>query len=432
MRFKRVLIVGGGGREHALAWKIAQSPKVEKVFVAPGNAGTAREKKCENVAIDAEDIPALFAFAREYDIGLTVVGPENPLAAGISDTFQKGGLKIFGPTKAAARLEESKSFAKEFLKRHNIPTAAYETFTDITEAENYIRAQGAPIVIKADGLAAGKGVLVAENIEEAIAFARDCLSGKKFGEAGGSIVVEEFMEGEEASFICIVDGAYALPLANSQDHKRVFDGDNGPNTGGMGAYSPAPIVAPDVEAKIIKEIMEPTVRGMAEEGASFVGFLYAGLMIKDGQPRVVEFNVRFGDPEAEPVLMRLQSDLFELIEAALDGQLSNRITKWDKRAALGVVMSAGGYPEKYEKGHEIIGLENAESETVKVFHAGTAKKEGKLVTNGGRVLCVTALGDTIANAQKSAYEAVKKIHWKDVHYRTDIGWRALPRAPLPY
>lgn len=422
---KKILIIGSGGREHALAWKCAESKSVEKVYVAPGNAGTAREGKCENVDIGARDLEGLRDFAKAEQVDLTIVGPDDPLADGVVDVFKKANLRVFGPTKAAAQLEWSKSFTKDFLKRHNIPTATYATFSDLEEATKYIREQGAPIVIKADGLAAGKGVLVAESEEEAVKFTEECLTGGRFGDAGASVVIEEFMEGEEASHTSICDGDNYLVLASSQDHKLSHDGDTGKQTGGMGAYSPAPVVTDEIETKIRTEIVEPILKGMKEEGAPFVGFLYVGLMIKDAQPRVVEINVRFGDPETQPILMRLESDLVELLEAAIDGQLSNRVTKWDERAALGVVMAAGGYPEKYEKGFEISGLDSADSNTVKVFHAGTAMQDGKVVTSGGRVLCVTALGEDIKEVQQNAYEAVSKISWQDEHHRTDIGWRAV-------
>lgn len=422
----KVLIIGSGGREHTLTWKVAQSPRVSQVFVAPGNAGTALEEKCENVAIQATDIDALLRFVRINKIDLTIVGPEQPLVEGIVDAFEKEGQRIFGPTKTAAALEGSKAFAKDFFKKYNIPTAAYEMFTDLEKAEEYIQAQGAPIVIKADGLAAGKGVLVAHTVEEALAFTRGCLSGEKFGDAGSSVVIEEFMDGEEASHTSICNGEEYLSFPSSQDHKLSLDGDKGLNTGGMGAYSPAPVVTEEVEEKIRKEIVEPVLKGMKEEGRHFIGFLYVGLMIKDGQPRVVEINVRFGDPEAQPVIMRSQNDLVELIDATLSGTLSELQMLVDPRAAMCVVMAAGGYPEKYEKGHAIHGLEEAgDLADTKVFHAGTKEDDGNVVTAGGRVLGVTALGDEIEDAQKAAYEAVEQINWKDAHYRTDIGWRAL-------
>ncbi len=424
---KKILIIGSGGREHALAWKCAQSESVGKVYVAPGNAGTAKEEKCENVDIKADDITALLSFAKECDIDLTVVGPEQPLVAGIVDMFRDAGLRIFGPSAAAAQLEGSKAFTKDFLKRHNIPTATYGVFEDYKEAERYIKEQGAPIVIKADGLAAGKGVLVAQSEKDALEFTRECLSGNKFGEAGSRVVVEEFMRGEEASYTCIVSGRDILPLATSQDHKLSLDGDKGHNTGGMGAYSPAPVVTEEENEKIMEQIIRPTVNGMADDAVPFVGFLYAGLMLdQEGNPRVVEYNVRFGDPETQPILMRLESDLVELIVAALDGKLGGSTTKWSEKVALGVVMVSGGYPESYDTGFEISGLDTvAQIQDVKVFHAATAKKDGKVITSGGRVLCVTALGDTVAEAQENAYKAVNKITWQGEHHRTDIGWRAV-------
>ncbi len=424
----KVLVIGGGGREHALAWKAAQSPRVEKVYVAPGNAGTAREPGLENVAIGAEDIPALFRFAADNAIDLTIVGPEAPLVAGIVDTFRDGGLRIFGPTHDAARLEGSKAFSKDFLQRHSIPTAHYDVFTEVNEAVRYIHDHGAPIVVKADGLAAGKGVILAQTTDEAIAAVKDMLAGNKFGEAGHRVVIEEFLEGEEASFICLVDGATALPMATSQDHKAAHDGDTGPNTGGMGAYSPAPVVTPEIHERIMREVIEPTVKGMALEGHPYTGFLYAGLMIApDGTPKVLEFNVRFGDPETQPIMLRLQSDLVELCEAALDARLEGMAAEWDSRASLGVVMAAGGYPGDYRKGDVISGLDREDPEGVKVFHAGTAERDGKVVTAGGRVLCVCALGATVSEAQRRAYARVKQISWRDAWYRTDIGHRAITR-----
>ncbi len=424
---KKVLIIGSGGREHALAWKCAQSMHVEKVYVAPGNAGTAREEKCENIDIAASDISALASFAQEHEVDLTIVGPEQPLVDGIVDSFEAEGLKIFGPSKAAAQLEGSKAFTKDFLKKHNIPTADYKVFEDVEKAGEYIKEQGAPIVIKADGLAAGKGVLVAQSIDEAIGFTKECLAGNKFGNAGSRVVVEEFMQGEEASYIAIVSGRQILPLATSQDHKLSLDGDKGQNTGGMGAYSPAPVVTKEVEEKILKQIIEPTVNGMADDDAPFVGFLYAGLMIDEGgSPRVVEYNVRFGDPETEPILMRLEGDFVELIEAAINNKLGGRTTKWSEKAALAVIMAAGGYPESYGKGFEIKGLKNVgELPDTKVFHCGTTEQDAKVATSGGRVLCVTALGENIKEAQQNAYSAVSKISWDGEHHRTDIGWRAV-------
>ncbi|MEK7261318.1 MAG: phosphoribosylamine--glycine ligase [Pseudomonadota bacterium] len=424
----KILIIGGGGREHALAWKTAQSPKVEKVFVAPGNAGSAREKKCENVAVQAEDVGGLLTFAQGNKIDLTIVGPEIPLVLGVVDRFKAAGLRCFGPTKAAAQLEGSKAFAKDFLARHKIPTAAYGNFTDVVAAESFIKKMGAPIVVKADGLAAGKGVIIAQTVDEASAAVRDMLAGNAFGEAGHRVVVEEFLEGEEASFIVMVDGDHILPLATSQDHKRVGDGDTGPNTGGMGAYSPAPVVTPALHARVMREVIEPTVRGMKAEGCPYTGFLYAGLMIgRDGVPKVLEYNCRFGDPETQPVMLRLQSDLVALIEAALDGRLDKAETKWDNRPALGVVMAAGGYPGSYKKGDVISGLPTADAPDAKVFHAGTALKDGNIVTSGGRVLCVTALGATVGAAQKRAYEVARRISWAGAQYRTDIGYRAIAR-----
>jgi phosphoribosylamine--glycine ligase len=423
----KVLVIGSGGREHALAWKAAQSPEVEQVFVAPGNAGTAREAKMENVAIGVEEIPALIAFAKDNDIGLTIVGPEAPLVIGVVDAFREAGLRIFGPTRAAAELEGSKAFTKDFLARHNIPTADYQNFTEVAPAIAYIKDKGAPIVIKADGLAAGKGVIVAMSIDEAIAAVEDMLSGNAFGEAGSRVVIEEFLDGEEASFICMVDGTHILPMATSQDHKRAGDGDTGPNTGGMGAYSPAPVVTPEIHERIMREVIEPTVRGMAEEGRPYTGFLYAGLMIMaDGSPKVIEYNVRFGDPETQPIMMRLKSDLVALCNAAIDQGLDKVSAEWDPRVAIGVVLAAGGYPGDYAKGDEITGIPEATADR-KVFHAGTAEKDGKIVTSGGRVLCVVALGDKVSEAQARAYEWVKAINWKGVYYRKDIGYRAIAR-----
>lgn len=424
----KILVIGGGGREHALAWKIAQSPKAERVFVAPGNAGTARETRCENIAVTAEDVDGLLKFAQQNKIDLTVVGPEVPLVRGVVDRFRAAGLRCFGPTKAAAQLEGSKAFAKDFLARHKIPTAAYGNFTEVAAAEDYIKKVGAPVVVKADGLAAGKGVIIAQTTDEAVHAVRDMLAGNVFGEAGHRVVVEEFLTGEEASFIVMVDGAHVLPLATSQDHKRAGDGDTGPNTGGMGAYSPAPVVTPAIHARVMREVIEPTVRGMTQEGHPYTGFLYAGLMIApDGTPKVLEYNCRFGDPETQPVMMRLQSDLIELIEAALDGKLDHIQARWDTRAALGVVMAAGGYPGTYHQGDVITGLPEKAAADGKVFHAGTALKDGAAVTSGGRVLCVTALGATVGAAQKRAYETVEKIHWRNAQYRRDIGWRAIER-----
>ena len=423
----KVLVVGGGGREHALAWKLAQSPRVETVYVAPGNAGTAREPGIENVAISAEDLDALLAFASEQTIDLTVVGPEAPLVAGIVDRFAAAGLRCFGPSAGAAQLEGSKTFCKDFLARHAIPTAAYASFTDVDEAIAYIRTQGAPIVVKADGLAAGKGVILAQTEDEAIAAVRDMLAGNAFGEAGNRVVVEEFLVGEEASFIVMVDGEHVLAMASSQDHKARDDGDLGPNTGGMGAYSPAPVVTPEIHARALREVILPTVAGMAAEGLPYTGFLYAGLMIApDGTPKVLEYNCRFGDPETQPIMLRLRSDFAALCDAALDGRLDQVTTEWDPRPSLGVVMAAGGYPASYAKGAVITGLPEETPET-KVFHAGTAEVDGAVVTSGGRVLCACALGDTVADAQAAAYALVKQIRWENAYYRGDIGYRAVAR-----
>ena len=423
-----ILIIGGGGREHALAWKAAQSPLVKKVFVAPGNAGTAREPDMENINIAADDIAALITFAKNQNIGLTIVGPEVPLVKGVVDEFQKNGLKIFGPSKNAAQLEGSKAFTKDFLARHNIPTAYYGNFTQVDEAIAYIKKCGAPIVVKADGLAAGKGVIIARTEDEAIAAVKDMLSGNAFGDAGARVVIEEFLIGEEASFIVMVDGKHVLPMATSQDHKARDDGDRGPNTGGMGAYSPAPVVSVAVHDRVMQEVIYPTVKGMAAEGNAFTGFLYAGLMIdKNGMIKVLEYNVRFGDPETQPIMLRLQSDLVELCLAAVDGKLHEKTTRWDERCSLGVVLAAGGYPDAYKKGDEIHGLDNIDSRETKVFHAGTEIINGKVVTNGGRVLCVCALGNTVAHAQKLAYSVVKKIKWTNMYCRTDIGFKAINR-----
>jgi phosphoribosylamine--glycine ligase len=422
----KVLVVGGGGREHALAWKMARSAKVERVFVTPGNAGTARESKTENVPVPAEDIAALVSFAETNRIGLTVVGPEAPLVAGIVDEFKAKGLKILGPTKEAAQLEGSKRFAKDFLARHHIPSAVYASFTGVEEAVAYIHQQGAPIVVKADGLAAGKGVILARTEGDAVTAVRGLLGGRIFGEAGRRVVIEEFLTGEEASFICMVDGENVMPLATSQDHKALGDGDTGPNTGGMGAYSPAPVVTPEIHHRIMREVIEPTVAGMIVEGKPYTGFLYAGLMIGgDGTPRVLEFNCRLGDPEAQPILLRLETDLAELCLAALEGKLASITAQWHPHAALGVVMAAGGYPNTYSKGDVIHGLPAHAVEAIKVFHAGTVERDGEIVTNGGRVLCVTALGQTIVDAQARAYKLVHHIHWNGVYFREDIGHRAL-------
>ena len=424
----KILVIGAGGREHALAWKAAQSPKVEEVLVAPGNAGTAGEPRVRNVDIAADDILNLVALARNEGIGLTIVGPEAPLVAGVVDVFRDAGLRCFGPDKAAAQLEGSKAFTKDFLARHRIPTAAYGNFTDVAEAKAYIRAQGAPIVVKADGLAAGKGVILAETVEQAEAAVDDMLAGNAFGEAGHRVVIEEFLRGEEASFICIVDGKTALPMASSQDHKAVGEGDIGPNTGGMGAYSPAPVVTPEIHRRVMREVIEPTVRGMAAEGHAFTGFLYAGLMIDpDGAPKVLEYNVRFGDPETQPILMRLQSDLVELLEAALDGRLDQIETRWNPNPTLGVVMAVGGYPDAYRRGDAITGLDAAEAAGCKVFHAGTALENGRVLTSGGRVLCVVAEGETVGEAQARAYAGVDCIRWEGAYVRRDIGYRAVAR-----
>ena len=426
---RKVLVIGSGGREHALAWTLGRSPKVAEVMVAPGNPGTASEGgKIRNVDVGASN-EALADFAAQEAVDLTIVGPEAPLVAGIRDHFDERGLRCFAPSQAAAQLEGSKSFAKRFMARHDIPTAASETFTDADEAERYIRRQGVPIVVKADGLAAGKGVVVARSdVEEAVAAARAMLAGERFGEAGRTVVVEQFLEGEEASFTCVCDGDYALPLASSQDHKPRDDSDQGPNTGGMGAYSPAPVVTPAVHERIIEEVVKPTLRGMAAEGSPFQGFLYCGLMVApDGAVNVVEFNCRFGDPEAQPVLMRLRSDLSDLCLRALDGNLSNATLDWDERAALGVVLASGGYPLDYQTGHPISGLGD-EMPDAKVFHAGTAFQDDTVVTAGGRVLCVVGLGRDVADAQRQAYSQVRKLHWPAMHYRTDIGFRAIEKG----
>ncbi|SHE55858.1 phosphoribosylamine--glycine ligase [Modicisalibacter ilicicola DSM 19980] len=425
----KVLIIGGGGREHALAWKAAQSSRVESVFVAPGNAGTARESKLTNVDIAADDLEGLEAFARHNGIELTIVGPEAPLVAGIVDRFRAAGLKIFGPTQAAAQLEGSKAFTKDFLARHEIPSARYATFTEVDPALEYLADKGAPIVIKADGLAAGKGVVVAMTEVEAEAAVRDMLEANAFGDAGARVVIEEFLEGEEASFIVMVDGRHILPMATSQDHKRAGDGDSGPNTGGMGAYSPAPVVTEAVHQRILDEVILPTVRGMAEEGHPYTGFLYAGLMIDaQGAPRVIEYNCRFGDPETQPILMRLKSDLVRLCLAGVEGRLDEQACEWDSRAAVGVVMAAEGYPGEYRQGDAISGFEGAEACGCRVFHAGTRlDAQGRVVTSGGRVLCVTALGERVSRARDRAYDGVSAIDWEGAHYRRDIAYRAIAR-----
>ncbi len=424
----KILIIGNGGREHALAWKCAQSTLVDEVLVAPGNAGTARENKIRNIAVTADDIEALASLAQRESVDMTIVGPEAPLVAGIADRFGELDLPCFGPTAAAAQLEGSKAFSKDFLARHNIPTAAYQNFTDLQPALDYIREQGAPIVVKADGLAAGKGVIVAMSLEEAEAAATDMLQGGSFGDAGARIVIEEFLDGEEASFIIITDGTAILPLATSQDHKARDEGDCGPNTGGMGAYSPAPVVTAEIEERIMELVIRPTLQGMRAEGRNYLGFLYAGLMIMpDGTPRVIEFNCRLGDPETQPIMTRLKSDLVAICSATLDGSLARQSADWDSRAALGVVLAAGGYPKSYARGKPISGLDEADSATQKVFHAGTALDEDGVVTSGGRVLCVVGLGDTVADAAQRAYDSVDKIDWEDVYCRRDIGHRAIAR-----
>ncbi len=427
----KVLVVGSGGREHALAWKIAQSPRVTHVFVAPGNAGTAAEPRCTNVAIPAEEIASLLQFARDEGIALTVVGPEGPLAAGIVDVFTAAGLRAFGPTKQAAQLESSKAFAKDFLERHNIPTAKYRVHTDLAKALADIEARGAPIVIKADGLAAGKGVVVAMSVPEAQAAVRDMLSGNSLGSAGSRVVIEDFLDGEEASFIVIAAGGRCVELATSQDHKRVGDGDTGPNTGGMGAYSPAPVVTEAVRARVLREVLEPTLAGLIADGIDFTGFLYAGLMINArGEPRVLEFNCRLGDPETQPLMMRLKSDLTVILEAAIDKKLETVNAEWDPRPALGVVLAAQGYPGIYRKRDEVLGLdESATVDDFKVFHAGTTVDPAsrKVITTGGRVLCACALGSDVAAAQKRAYEGASKIRWEGMQLRRDIGYRAINR-----
>jgi phosphoribosylamine--glycine ligase len=424
----RLLVIGSGGREHAMAWRLAQAPGVKKVFVAPGNAGTAREKYLQNVNLT--DPAALALFAARERIHLTLVGPEAPLAAGVVDVFRSSGLKIFGPTREAAQLESSKDFAKRFMARHAIPTAEFATFSESTAAHAYIDQKGAPIVIKADGLAAGKGVVVAMTLEEAHAAIDDMLSGNKLGDAGARVVIEDFLDGEEASFIVMVDGKNVLAMASSQDHKRIFDGDQGPNSGGMGAYSPAPCVTPEVHAKAMREIILPTVKGMAADGIPFTGFLYAGLMIgRDGSVKTLEFNCRMGDPETQPILMRLRSDFVELLEHGIAGTLDQVEAKWDRRVALGVVLAAANYPDTPRKGDVITGLPKGNSfgEDAHVFHAGTAEKDGEVVTAGGRVLCVTALGENTRLAQKRAYEVLTRINWDGMQFRKDIGYRAISR-----
>lgn len=421
----KVLIVGGGGREHAMAWKAAQSEQVESVFVAPGNAGTAIETKVKNIDIAADDIDALISFAKKEAIELTIIGPEAPLVMGVVDAFHEANLACFGPKQSAAQLEGSKTFCKDFLQRHNIPTATYESFTDIEEAKAYIQQQGVPIVIKADGLAAGKGVVIAQSFEDANAAVDDMLSANKFGEAGHRVVIEEYLIGEEASFIVMSDGINILPLASSQDHKARDEDDLGPNTGGMGAYSPAPIVTDAMHKKVMDEVITPTIEAMTKDGMPYTGFLYAGLMITDeGQIKVLEYNCRFGDPETQPILFRMKSDLVDLCLAACKGELSQPI-EWDKRVALGVVLAAEGYPASVKKGHKIDGLDTAFEQSVKVFHAGTKLDNNDVITNGGRVLCVTALGDNVKEAQVNAYKAIKSIQWQGMFYRKDIGNKAM-------
>jgi len=424
----KVLVIGSGGREHALAWKLAQSERVAEVIVAPGNAGTATETKCRNANVAVNNIEGLLTLARNAKVDVTVVGPEIPLVTGVVDRFREAGLRIFGPTAAAAQLEGSKAYAKDFLARHDIPTAFYSVFTEIEPALAYVRDKGAPIVVKADGLAAGKGVIVAMTLAEAEAAVTDMLSGNVFGDAGARVVIEEFLDGEEASFISMVDGVTALPMATSQDHKRVGDGDTGPNTGGMGAYSPAPVVTPEVHARVMREVVNPTVQGMIADGIPFTGFLYAGLMIDAaGAPKVIEFNVRFGDPETQPVMMRLQSDLLELVEAAIDQRLHETEVRWDPRPSLGVVMAAQNYPDAPRLGDVINSWDVPDVADTKVFHAGTRIEGDHVVTTGGRVLCVCALGDSVADAQRKAYAEVSGISWNGEFHRHDIGWRAIAR-----
>ncbi|MFC3814684.1 phosphoribosylamine--glycine ligase [Lysobacter sp. GCM10012299] len=424
----KVLVIGSGGREHALAWKLAQSPRIDEVLVAPGNAGTATELKCRNVEVAANDIDGLLALVDNEGVAVTVVGPEGPLVAGVVDHFRAAGKRIFGPSAQAAQLEGSKAYAKHFLARHGIPTAHYAVFTEADAALDYIQEKGAPIVIKADGLAAGKGVIVAMTLAEAEAAITDMLSDYAFGAAGARVVIEEFLDGEEASFISMVDGTTALPMATSQDHKRVGDRDTGPNTGGMGAYSPAPVVTPEVHARIMREVVEPTVRGMATDGVPFTGFLYAGLMIdKSGAPKVIEFNVRFGDPETQPIMLRLESDLLDLVEAAIDERLHEVTAKWDPRPSLGVVMAAEGYPGTPRVGDVIGAWDTPDLDDTKVFHAGTKIEGEHVVTSGGRVLCVCALGDTVLDAQRRAYAEIAGISWHGEFHRHDIGWRAIER-----
>ena len=423
-----VLVIGSGGREHALAWKAAQSNSIQQVFVAPGNAGTATESKLSNIDINVDEFEKLADFAEKNDVSLTIVGPEAPLVDGVVDYFTDRGLACFGPTQGAAQLEGSKAFTKDFLARHKIPTAEYQNFTEVEPALAYLRDKGAPIVIKADGLAAGKGVVVAETLEQAEEAVEDMLSGNAFGEAGCRVVIEEFLDGEEASFIVIADGDHVLPMATSQDHKRVGEADTGPNTGGMGAYSPAPVVTAEVHDRVMKEVIMPTIEGMKAEGNDYTGFLYAGLMImSDGTPKVIEYNCRFGDPETQPIMMRLKSDLADLCLAALKGQLDSTKADWDPRPSMGVVLAAGGYPGSYNKGDVISGLDGADSDSAKIFHAGTQLIDGKVATNGGRVLCATALGNNVSEAQQRAYELADKISWDGMFMRRDIGYRAINR-----
>ena len=423
-----ILVIGSGGREHAFAWKCSLSPKADKIYVAPGNAGTAGENKVENIAIAADDIDNLLKFALKEKIDLTIIGPEAPLVAGVVDKFNDAGLVCFGPNKQASQLEGSKSFTKDFLKRYEIPTADYETFDNSEAAINYINEKGAPLVVKADGLAAGKGVIVAMNVDEAVTAVKDILDKNNFGEAGTKIVIEEFLHGEEASFIVVTDGEKVLPLATSQDHKARDNGDKGPNTGGMGAYSPAPIITEDLNHRIMSEIINPTLSGLKEDGIDYLGFLYAGLMIsEDGQPKILEYNCRFGDPETQPIMMRLESDFIDLILATMEGSLSYEKVRWSNEVALGVVMAAGGYPIKYSSGDEIIGIDSNKSQNVKVFHAGTSLKDNQVVTSGGRVLCVVGRGKTTSSANRIAYETVNNISWKNEYHRDDIGHRAIDR-----
>ncbi|MDA0796209.1 MAG: phosphoribosylamine--glycine ligase [Proteobacteria bacterium] len=428
-----VLVIGAGGREHALAWKASQSADVGTVYVAPGNAGTAVEPSLKNIQLSVSDFAGLAEFAENNNVGLTIVGPEQPLVDGIVDFFQERNLPIFGPSKGAAQLEGSKAFTKDFLERHRIPTADYANFTDMEQALSYLQKVGAPIVIKADGLAAGKGVIVAMTLTEAEDAVRDMLAGNAFGEAGHRVVIEEFLDGEEASFIVMVDGTNVLPMATSQDHKRAGDGDTGPNTGGMGAYSPAPVVDDVIYQRAMDEIIYPTVKGMAAEGNDYTGFLYAGLMIMtDGTPKVIEYNCRFGDPETQPILLRLQSDLVAHCLAALDKSLDQQTAQWDPRPAIGVVLAAGGYPGSYCGGDVISGLDKSTNDSSqKVFHAGTAMSDGNVVTSGGRVLCATAMGNTVSEAQTQAYKIASKIHWDNMYLRNDIGWRAIAREKTP-